>query len=587
MHQEVHGPAGDVLEKIVRGGPAAFPTFVSRLPGSPPAYRVCVLVGGLILGPEIEEACRQILRGRDSREKLSFVLGLGEFGHPETEGYFARILRESGPSDAMIAALRSLGRIRGPRGLPLVLQALGRADLFPSACEALAAYGGSEAVNALLPRADELPALAALAALGAPEARNAFLEGLAKEPPWQAAAARGLGRLGDPKLGGRLVALLGSPDDATARAGFEAYAALGAPQGAGPLLEAAAGALQPWMVSALGSVPRPEVERFLVAAVTPARPKGFWRRLLRWTRQAAPVEPRLVYRALRDCRDAEALAGLAARLEVESDPASLRELLACRGLGTDPRRAAALQALWKGGDLLKAYLAARAFLEAPTALFLTGALDVLAKPGFLALDGASGLADAERLLGVYAADNNPFLLLGAFLDSGLVELAGLEKALGERFRSWAFPPAPSPRVRFGAPEDGDLGAFLDALAAAQPAAREPLSRLWCLLADAQDGGEPLLDLFLCSTGAHRGGLQRALARGIPLSLAAYLRDRDDRSLPELDGVMGHIPSSSPAAAGLRRAFENARRALMTECRDMTLMQERSPRGDMVLVERLS
>lgn len=586
MHEGVHGPAGDVLEKIVQGGSSAFPTFVARLPASPPAYRVCVLVGGLILGPEVEEVCQQGLRSRDSREKMSFLLGLGELGHPETEGYFARILRESGPSDVMVAALRCLGRIRGRKGLPLVLQALTRADLFPAACEALAAYRGREAVNALLPRADELPALGALAALGAPEARDLFLEALEREPPWAAVAARGVGRLGDPALGARLVVLLGSPDEATARAAFEAYAGLGAPQGAEPLLDAASPRLHPWMVSALGSVPHPDVERFLLSAVTPARPKGFWRRLFRWSREEAPVEPRLVYRALRDSRDADTLAGLAVRLEEESDPAGLRELLACRGLGTDPRRSAALISLWKGGDLSRAYLAARALLEAPTAPFLSDALDVLAKPGFLALDGAPGLADVERLLDVYARDNNPFLLLGAFLDSGFVDLGGLEKALAERFCSWAFPPAPSPRGRFEAPEDGDLGAFLDALSAAQPGAREPLSRLWCLLADAEDGGEPLLDLFLCSTGAHRGGLQRALARGIPLGLGSYLRNRDDRSLPELDAVMGHLPPQSPLAARLRRVFESARRALMTECRDMTLMPEGSPRGDMVLVERL-
>ncbi|MBI5015794.1 MAG: hypothetical protein HZB55_09935 [Deltaproteobacteria bacterium] len=586
MHDGVHGPAGDVLEEIVQRGPSEFPAFVARLPAAPQAYRVSVLVGGLLLGPEVEAVCREVVRSRESKEKLAFMLGLGEIGHPETEGYFARILRETGPAEVMVAGVRSLGRIRGRKGLPLVIQALGHASLFAAACEALAAYGSQDAVTALLPRADELPALAALATLAAPEAREAFLGALDREPPRPAEGAKGLGGLGDPALGPQVAALLGSKDEATARAAFEAYAALGAPQGADPLLEVASAGLQPWMVAALEGVARPEVERFLVAAVTPARPKGFWRRLLWWSRDAPALEPRLAYRALREARDPEALAGLAARLEAESDPASLRELLACRALATDPRRAVALRALWKGDDLLKAYVAARVLLEEPAATFLAEALDLLGRPGFLELDRASGLADAERLLDVYAKDNNPFLLFGGFLDSGFVDLAGVEKAAAERLRTWVFPEAPFPGERFGTLEDGDLGAFLEALASAQPAAKEGVKRLWSLLADLRDGGEPLLDLFLCATGAHRGGLQRALARGIPLSLGTYLRERDDRSLPELDSVMAHLPMGGPLSGGLRKVFENARRALMAECRDITLILEGSPRGDMVLVERL-
>lgn len=580
------GPAGDVLEEIVRRGPARLPHFVACYPAADLPCRAAILLGGLLLGPEAVEACRGVLRSPDSKAKLAFALGFGQLGHPEAEGYLARLLRETENPDLLASAVRCLGRTRGARAMPLLVQALDREVVFEPACEALTEHGGPEAVAALRPRADRFPAFQALAALGPPEAKALFVEHLGREPPWGAQAARGLAGVGDPSLAGLLLPLLRSDDAATRRAAFEGYARLGAPEGAQPLLETAARELRPWMIPALGAAASPEACRFLLDALAPAAPRGFWRNLFRRSKGGPAADPRAVYRALRGAVDPDTVARLAARLPVEKDFGALRELLSSPPLAAHPQGRGPLEALWRGEDLRTSYLAARAFLRAPTAGFLSEALQTLGKPGFRALDQAAGLADPGHLMKGYATDNNVFLLVGELLDSEFVDLAAFETFLRGRFRGWGFPEPVPPSRRFQAPQDGDVAQFLEALDASQPAGREPLDRLWGLLADAEGETGAVLDLFLCSTGVHRGGVHRALARGLPGAVDRFLVGKSDRELPELEAVAARVPPDAPVSPELRQVFSRARRRLMAECRDLVLVSEGAPRGDVVLMEIL-
>lgn len=586
MEELLHHPVGDLLEKILTEGGARFPEYAGFYHLAPRSFRLSVLIGGLCLGAEAEEEIRDRLTRRESPEKRRLFLGLGAMGHPLAEGYLARVVREFSLEGPITEALAGLGRIRGAKSLPLVLRALDYDFLFPAACEALAAYGGPEATAALIGRVDEFPAFRALAALGATEARDAFREGLGRGSPWDVEAARGIGRLGDPALGAELVPHLEAADADLARVAFEALARLGAPGGAGPLLAVAGRRLEGWMVEALGRVDDPEVHRFLFRALD--RPAGRWslKRLL-GRRPAGPDEG-TVYRALREARDPEVVAGLARRLRGERDPARLRALLAVRALGSDPGYADVVMSVWRRReDLLGPYLAARVLLQTPTEEFLAEALDRLGRPGFVPLDEAPEAADRERLLETYATENNACLLVGGFLDAGLVDPDALEAGLRERFTAGAKPTGKkAPGAAAGGSGPEGTATFLNALAAARPTMADGLRRLFALLEREEDRGDPLLDLFLCWTGAHRGGLQRAVIQAFPNALGRLIRDRTDRYLPELEALAAHAPREGAVGQNLADQFERARRALQRECRDMSLLLEGSQRGDMVLIETL-
>jgi hypothetical protein len=370
------------------------------------------------------------------------------------------------------------------------------------------------------------------------------------------------------------------------RAAFEAYAQLGAPEGPEPLLRLALRKLEPWMIPAMGVVDDAEVHRFILGSLEPTPAAGFLGRLLRRRRPSA-VEARVAYRALRGASHPQVVGALAERLQVTRGIRETWEILQNHTLRTSPRHAEALLPLWREGDPPARYLAARALLQVPTEAFLGEALELLAKPGFVALDDAPAGADAERILEGYARDNNPCLLLGGFVDSDLVEAANLAELLRKRFVGQEFPRDVAPEARFAAPGEQQMGIFLGALARANPASSDSLARLWNLLDELEDRGERLLNLFLTWTGAHRGAIQRVIVQGLPAALGRFVHGKSDRHLSQLDAVADRAPREGPLAGPLRDALEAARRTLKTECRDMALLLEGRPqRGDMVLVEKL-
>jgi HEAT repeat protein len=589
---ETHGadlvlrPIGDLLEGILSQGPMAFRRYVALYPTATQTNRIAILLAGLAMGPEVKEAVREQLSQRMSPEKRAFGVGLGEMGHPEVEGFFAQMLREKSSHLDMQTAIWCLGRVRGRRSLPLVIEALDDPFLFETACAALEAFGGSEAVSALMARSSELPSLRALANLGAEESRDLFLRGLEEDPPRRVEAIRGIGRMGDRSIGRFLIPFLGSADEAEAAAAFEAYAALGAPDGVEPLLKAAEGELSPGLASALGRLDHPAAHRRLVAALTPRPRKGLMDWLVFWRRRENSGDDRQVYRALRGSEDPEVLQALAARLLQESEPAMLRELLGNRALVLMLARGEGMLQLWRREDLLTRYMAARALIQVPSAQFLSEALILLGDTGFAELDRYFSLRDREEALSIYARENNPCLLLGGLLDSGLVDLDEIRKGLEARIATWAFPSDAPLRETLSHPKDKDVALFLEALAEARPAIREPVRRLWNFLAQWDDRGDPLLDLFLCYTGSHRGGIQRSVFEALPSSIGQFVRGRDDRFIPELDVLARQVPANGPFRQPLLDLFAKARRTLMAECRDMTLLGEGQARGDMVVIEEL-
>jgi len=583
----VHRPVGDLLEEVLSRGPARFPPYLEPLPGAPVSYRIAALLGALSLGPAAEEEVRERLTQRDSAGKARLVMGLAELGHPLAEGHLARILRERASEEAAGAALRGLGRIRGDRSLPLLRPFLDHPSLAPAACEALAAYGGEEARRELMARAAEFPAFRALAELGAPEARGLFIDALGRGEPWDAEGARALGRIGDPDLGALLVPLLEGGAAELERAAFETYARLGAPQGAEPLLSVARRNLEPWMIAAFASVDDAGVHQFVLDSLQSAPAAGFLGRLFR-RRRPSPVEPKSACRALRGASEPQVVGALLERLRVSAvGVGEAREILQNHALLTQARYAEALLPLWRKGDLPVRYLAARALLQVPTETFLGEAMDLLARPGFVPLDGAPMGSDAERMLEGYARDNNPCLLLGGFVDSDLVEPTGLAEALRKRFVGHEFPRDLAPEARFSGLGEQEIGTFLGALTRVNPATAEALARLWNLLDGLEDRGERLLDLFLIWTGVQRGAIQRVIVQGMPAALGRFVQGKGDRCLPQLDAVGDRAPADGPLARPLREALEVARRTLKAECRDMALLLEGRPqRGDMVLVEEL-
>ena len=582
----VHRPIGDLLEEILSRGAPAIPNYIAHLPVSPLHYRIAVLLGVLGIGPEVVEVVRERVRRRDSPEKWATMRGLGELGHPEAEGYFTRVLRERSSVEASITALQSLGRIRGRRSLGLIVGALGEAYLLPSGCEALAAFATPEAVDALERCIAELPAFRALASLGAGCARDAFVVGLERDPEWAGAAARGIGGLGEPDLAGLLLPHLKDKNPEVRRAAFEAYARLGAPQGSGPLLDVAQRGTEPWMIPALGGLADDAVHEYLVGELEGAQRRGLLKRLFSRRRVGRDEDRRAVARALRGATTPRVLEQIGVLLLDETDPVVARHLLGVRGLLEVARQRDRVAEVWRRGDPLLAHVAGVALLQNPTRPFLGEVLEFLSAPGFRELDHAPVGADPEHLLAVYARDNNPALLLGAFADSGFLDLEHLVEALRGRVTAWAFPSAAAPNGRFGRPEDGQVGAFLQSLGAAHPDKQEALWRLWDLLAQLDAQGDSLLDLFLSHSGAHRGGMQRALFAGFSSAMAKFIVGRGDRDLPELDAIASHLPAEGPLLRPLREVFERARTALKAECRDITLVVEGSTRGDLVMIEKL-
>ena len=585
MEQQLAGNLWLSLEEVLEKGVQPFPRYAAAYPQARPAGRVALLLAALSLGEELEDRLRELLTQRESAEKQAALLGLGEMGNPLAEGYLARIVRERPSERATVAAVRGLGRIRGARSLPLVVQALDNTATFAAACEALAAFGGTEATEALLARADHPRALAALADLGAPQARERFLACLAEAGEAAPAAARGPGALADPSLGTTLLPHLESVEPELRRAAFEAYARLGAPDGTKPLLEAAKTRFEDWMISPLGRLDDGAVHEFLLATLEPVRPRG----LLRWLRPARPptVErERAVCGALRAASASSVVDALAARLGRTEDPLTLREILANQGLRSDPRQRSALRSVWGRTVLLARHLALQALRENPDAEFLAEALALLGREGFLPFEGEPAGTDRDRMLQVYGGDNNPCILVDGFLDSGLVALDAAEEQLRSAFAQRDFPSSAHPRQRFSAPEETHAGDFLGCLTDANPAKADVLSRLWGALAKLEAHGDPAVELFLSWTGVERGGIQRAIGRGFPSALARYVHGLDDRHLRELDDVAAALPPGWPTAHSIPKALENARRSLMAECRDIALMVAGSPRGDMVLVEEL-
>ncbi len=584
MEAELHRPLGDLLEEILDRGPGSYPRYLRGFPEAPRTYRLAVLLGGLCLGPDVVEVFHEWVARPDSPAKQGVLLGLGAIGHPLAEGYLVRVCRERPSLDAAITALQGLARIRGPKSLPLVVRCLDHPFLKAQACQTLAAYGGSDAEQALLDLGEDDPdAVRALARMGAPGGRERFLAALKREPPWPAWGAEGIGRLGDPELGERLTAFLCAEDEEVRRAAWEAYVRLGAPAGVEPLLEAAGDSPEGWMLEALGRAPDPRVQEYAAGFLSRPARGGWLRRLFRKTREGA--DPLRVIRALRHTCHPGAMEHLVRRLQ-EAEGPELRELLLVRGFREDPRYVPDLEGVWRRGALLPAYLAARCLAQVPSTQFLREALEMLGRPGLVREDELPPGGDPERLLEALAADTNPVVDLASFLDSGLVDLDALEENLRQRMASGAFPPGGPARGRLTGPEEQGLAGFLDALAAAHPSRRHALDRMWALLARVDDRGDPVLELFVCWGGEHRGGLQRALYQALPSSLGTWIQGRTDRDLPDLDTLAAAVPDKGPLAGPLRELLERTRRALQAECRDMVLMLEGAVRGDMVLIEAL-
>jgi hypothetical protein len=212
---------------------------------------------------------------------------------------------------------------------------------------------------------------------------------------------------------------------------------------------------------------------------------------------------------------------------------------------------------------------------------------LLRMPGFVELDSATAIMDPQHLLESRSAELNPALMVGRFLESGLIDLPSLLKKLRERFGQKRFPMSMPPMSRFSALEDGGFGPFLEALGNAHSMTREELSRIWELFIELEDDSIPLFELFWSESGLHRGGIQRLILRSLERGVGRWIEGKDDKFLSELDAVESTIPRDGPLAVRVLATFETARTKLMSECKDMVVwMEGGGQRGDIVLIEKL-
>ncbi|TLN21069.1 hypothetical protein FDZ71_04145 [bacterium] len=273
---------------------------------------------------------------------------------------------------------------------------------------------------------------------------------------------------------------------------------------------------------------------------------------------------------------------------MKSAPGSheLRPLLKIKALYSQKSAENDLLELFKGQEAAISYLVADGWLNNPSREFLIAAARVLRKPGFTEMDSLSAIMDPQHLIESRSREINPCLLVGSFLDSGLIDLFAFVSTLRNRFSAKKFPAAPSPLARFGSMSEGGFAPFIEAVAAANTALREELSRIWEVLLDATDEGSPVFEIFWAETGLHRGGLQRMILRRLPAAVEAWTDGRDDKFLGELDAVESTIPRDGPLAARVLEVFRGARMKLKRECKDMVVWMEGGQRGDIVLIEKL-
>jgi hypothetical protein len=512
------------------------------------------------------------------------MVGLAEMGSPDAEGYFLRWIRETSVTQPPHIAVRALGRIAGKRSFAPLVETLKNPSLFAAACEALSRYGEAEAAAPLLPHADRPEALTALARMGARAAREKFLEALAGEMPLAAEAARGLGRAGNPEDGKALLPHLASPSFEMAAAAFEAYCALGVPEGYEPLRAACAEGVAPWMVAPLARLDDPQAYEILFSGLGEHPAKTLWRKILFWKRPPQ-AEPREIYAALGNARDPRITIELARSISQRMNRLELRGLLRNPLVHEDAAASAEMVRILRGRDLLAAYFVAESWLRDPSIAFFFEALRTLRLEGFLEMDHASAIDDEARLLETAARESSPSLLLGGFLDSGLLDLDTLHAGLRRRFAEGSFPSD-------GRPADlddagwGNFKPLLDALDLAFPGMKDSMNRLWRVLLDTEDRGAPLYELFWCETGLHRGGIQRLLRRRMEESVSLWTEGKDDGFLREVEKASAQVPTEGPLTAPLGEIFARARAKLMAECKDMVVWTEGGKRGDMVLIARL-
>ncbi|GAB4265474.1 MAG: hypothetical protein Kow0092_17840 [Deferrisomatales bacterium] len=578
--------AGGLLQDLVLGGPERWIDRFRGYPEAPDELRAALLLGALALGPDVEEALGAHLGRPDSPAKYALARALGAAGHPAAAGTLLAVVRGRSRAGEPGEALRLLGAARVPRAFPLLVHALDSPYTFADACRALAAYATPEAAEALLPRAEAVPALEALAALGEPRARGAFRAAVAaRDPARRAAGALGLGRTEDREAAETLLPLLRDRDEEVAQVAFEAYARLGAPLGTGPLLEAARRRPAPWMVGPLGALGDGETDRFLVACLGGPERRRRHRGARFLSRPNPLFDPLCVCRALGRSRDPRAASALLQRLRRDSDPAAVRAILQVPGVWARAASSDAVWEVWEGDDLVGQLAAARAFLAEPTPRALSAVTAYLARPGPVALGGLPQGADPGQALARHATERAPLVDLGALLESALLDRLPWLETLRERFVQGRFPPSDLALAR-RPPEDAEVFAYLDALARAHPNQARALRRLWNLLDAVEDRGDRVLDLYLCFAGCHRGGVQRAVVRRLPEALARLARDMGEEHLPLLERIAVRAPTAGPLAGRLAGAFEEIRRALRSRCRDAALVPDRGPAGDLVLVEAL-
>jgi len=505
-------------------------------------------------------------------------------GFPDAEGYFLRCLRERGTGNSPVAAARLLGRSGGKRSIDPLTGCLTGGELSQAAADAMADIGSPEAAAALLAKADREEAFLALARLAPASAHDLFRKKLEEPAPLNTAAARALGRIGKAEDAALLLPLIASADRELARAAFEGYAAMGAPEGLEPLAKAAAEGVEPWMVGPLAALDSPEARAILFTGLGPRPLKGLWKKLAFWKRAPRADLPDL-YRALAGAGEGEIVAELARRLHAGMDPTEMKALLGNECIASDPKAREELARMARGRDLVAAYRAFAAWGACPDAGYFPEAMRLFRIAGFLEMDQASAVEDEERMLEAAAHESSPCLLVGGLLESTVLDLAPLVESLRKRLHAGNFAAEGRPEPLAGA-GGGNLAPFLDAFDDAYPAMKEALPRLWRLLNETTEGGFPLFELLWCHTGLHRGGIQRMAYRRMDDALDRWTAGKDDTFLPEVEKAQGHVPREGELRGPLLALFQKARARLMAECKDLVVWVEGGQRGDIVLVEKL-